>query len=309
MTLMKKTQDTSLARRTIPSLRSISAFEAAARTASFAKAAEDLSLSQSAISRQISQLEGSLGVELFSRVRQRVALTPAGEFFAEHVRDVMGRLRAAANETRAFKHGGGLLRLGVLPTFGARWLIPRVSNFLAAHPGVTLHFNTRLPGAFDFEGSDLDAAIHFGQPVWPGARLHLLRHDEIAVLAKPDLLRETAPETPVDLLRVPLISHRSRRDAWSEWLRANGVIKTPSPAIEFEQFTMVLQAAVSGLGFAIAPTFMARQEIDAGLLQRVFEPLVSRDRGDYLVYPIARESYPPLVAFRDWILAAMASDS
>ena len=109
---MHKMQELLFRRRSLPSLRSIAAFEAAARTQSFARAAAELSLSQSAISRQIAQLEDSLGVPLFARARQRVTLTPAGDFFAERVRDIMKRLRAAASETMTFQDGGGLLRLG-----------------------------------------------------------------------------------------------------------------------------------------------------------------------------------------------------
>lgn len=309
MKLMRNMQEVLFRRRTLPSLRGIVAFEAAARTQSFARAAGELSLSQSAVSRQIAQLEYSLGVELFSRARQRVSLTPAGDFFAERVRDIMKRLRAAASETMAFQDGGGLLRLGVLPTFGARWLIPRISSFIAANPGITLHFNTRLPGVFDFETSDLDAAIHFGEADWPGATLNLLRYDEIAAVVSPRLRDELAIEKPADVLQGTLIGHGSRPESWPEWLSAHGVTGNPkNPAIEFEQFTMVIQAATSGLGIAIVPTFMARPELASGALVRLFDPLLSTTRGDYLACPRSRENYPPLVVFRAWILETMRVD-
>ena len=307
--LMQKMQDVQFRRRSLPSLRSIVAFEAAARTQSFARAATELSLSQSAISRQIAQLEESLGVDLFSRVRQRVTLTPAGDFFAERVRDIMKRLRAASSETMAFQDGGGLLRLGVLPTFGTKWLIPRISRFISANPGVTLYFNTRLPGVFDFDASDLDATIHFGAPVWPGVTLHLLRNDETAVVIAPDLRDTLAVEKPTDVLRGTLIGQGSRPDDWPDWLTAHGVtLKSRHPVIEFEQFNMVIQAATSGLGIAIVPTFMVRTELQSGALVQLFDPLVSQTRGDYLAYPDNRENYPPLVAFREWLLETMVSD-
>ena len=309
MKLMQKTQHSGFRGRSLPSLRGIVAFEAAARLRSFAGAAAELSLSQSAVSRQIAQLEASLGLQLFERVRQRVALTPAGEFFAERTRDVIRRLRSAANETSAFQEGGGLLRLAVLPTFGARWLIPRISTFLAANPRITVHFNTRLPGAFDFDGSDLDAAFHFGEPVWPGAVLHLLRPDEVVAVASPRLLAELAIAGPRDLLRATLIGHRSRGEVWPEWFARPGIDESPlQPAIEFEQFTMVIQAATSGLGVAIVPEFLARPELRSGALAPLFEPLKSSRRGDYLAYPLNREKYPPLIAFRDWLLEAMRDD-
>jgi LysR family glycine cleavage system transcriptional activator len=309
MKIMQEMQDLPVQRRMVLSLRGIVAFEAAARTQSFAKAAQELSLSQSAVSRQIAQLEDLVGVALFARIKQRVVLTPAGDFFAERVRDIMRRLRSAANETAAFSDGGGLLRLGVLPTFGARWLIPRISTFLAAHPGITLHFNTRLPGAFDFESSDLDAAIHFGEPVWPGASLHLLFKDQIAVFMSPKMRDDLAITEPKDLLQATRIGHRSRASSWSDWFRAHGVTqKAVSPSLEFEQFTMVIQAATAGLGAAIVPVYMVRGELESGALVQMFSPLVNETRGDYLACAASREAYPPLVAFRDWLLETIAAE-
>jgi LysR family glycine cleavage system transcriptional activator len=309
MKVMQEMQDLPVQRRMMLSLRGIVAFEAASRTQSFAKAAQELSLSQSAVSRQIAQLEDLVGVELFARVKQRVVLTPAGDFFAERVRDIMRRLRSAANETAAFRDGGGLLRLGVLPTFGARWLIPRISGFLSANPGVTLHFNTRLPGVFEFDSSGLDATIHFGEPLFPGASLHLLFKDEVAVYMSPQMRDALDVREPQDVLRATRIGHQSRASSWSDWLRAQGLNqKAVSPALEFEQFTMVIQAATAGLGAAIIPTYMVRAEVEAGSLVQMFSSLVTETRGDYLAYPLSRESYPPLVAFRDWLLETIRSE-
>ena len=297
------------ARRALPSLRAVVAFEAAARTQSFAAAARELSISQSAISRQVGQLEEMLGVALFARVRQRVVLTPAGGFFADRVRDIVARLRAAADETIAFEGRGGVLRLGVLPTFGARWLIPRLPGFMAAHPGITLHFSTRLPGAFDFAAEGLDAAIHYGEPVFPGAILHLLQRDEIVPVASPKLLARTAIHAIDDLRQTTLIMHRSRPSAWSDWLGAHGhALHGDHPRIELEQFTMVFQAAIAGLGVAIVPAFLARQDIASGALVPLFDALVNEHRGDYLAYPADRETYLPVATFRDWLLGEISAD-
>ena len=307
---MQKSQHLTPARRSLPSLRAVVAFEAAARTQSFAQAARELTLSQSVISRQVAQLEQMLGVALFSRVRQRVALTPAGALFAERVRDIVTRLRSAAEETIAFQGRGGVLRLGVLPTFGTRWLIPRLPNFMATHPSITLHFSTRLPGTFDFVTAGLDAAIHFGEPVFPGAILHLLRRDEIVPVASPNLLSRMAIHEISDLRDATLIMHRSRPTAWSDWLGAHGVdLDAAHPRIELEQFTMVFQAAIAGLGVAIVPTFLARQDFASGALVPLFDPLVNDRRGDYLVYPVDRATYPPVVLFRDWLLEEFARDN
>jgi|SoiMethySBSTD1v2_1073268.scaffolds.fasta_scaffold33405_2 LysR family transcriptional regulator, glycine cleavage system transcriptional activator len=306
---MQKSQQLTSARRALPSLRAVVAFEAAARTESFAKAARELSLSQSAISRQVAQLEQTLGVALFSRVRQRVVLTPAGALFAERVREIVARLRASAEETMAFQGRGGVLRLGVLPTFSTRWLIPRLPDFMAAHPSITLHLSTQLPGTLDFVSAGLDAAIHFGEPAYPGATVHLLRRDEIIPAASPNLLSRIAIRTIADLRKVTLIAQRSRRAAWSDWLAAHGAsLDKDHPQIELEQFNMVFQAAIAGLGVAIVPTFLARQDFASGALVPLFDPLVNERRGDYLAYPDDRASYPPVVLFRDWLLAAFQRD-
>jgi LysR family glycine cleavage system transcriptional activator len=306
---MQKMQENPYPRRAFPSLRSIIAFEAAARTQSFARAAEELSLSQSAVSRQIAQLEQSIGFPLFHRAGRRVALTPAGQFYAGKVREAMARLLAAAGEAIAFEEGGGVLRLGVLPTFGARWLIPRISSFTSANPNVTLQFNTRFPGVFDLASSEVDAALLFGEPVWPGAKLHLLIKDTVIAVASPSLIKSLGVKEPQDVVSAALISHSSRPMAWREWLDQHGLSrKLARPTIEFQQFMMAIQAAVSGIGIAIVPSFMVRQEIDKGVLEPLFEPMVSDTRGDYLVYLPSREDYPPLVAFREWLLAEIKSD-
>ena len=306
---MQKMQDAPYPRRALPSLRSILAFEAAARTHSFARAAEELNLSQSAVSRQIAQLEQNIGFPLFHRVGRRVTLTPAGQFYAERVGEAMTRLLAAAGEAIAFEEGGGILRLGVLPTFGARWLTPRISSFVSANPNVTLQFNTRFPGVFDLNAGEVDAALLFGEPSWPGARLHLLIKDAVIAVASPKLVRDLGIKEPEHVLSAPLISHSSRPMAWREWLDQHGLSKKLArPTIEFQQFMMVIQAAASGIGIAIVPTFMVRQDIERGVLQPLFEPMVFDRRGDYLVYLPSRENYPPLVAFRDWLLAEIECD-
>ena len=136
-----------------------------------------------------------------------------------------------------------------------------------------------------------------------------MRHDEIAVVISPSLRDELEITKPQDVLRGTLIAQRSRPDAWPDWLRTHNVTKKPRhPAIEFEQFLMAIQAATSGLGIAIVPIFLARQELESGALVQLFDTLVSHKRGDYLACPANRENYPPLVAFRKWLLETMAAN-
>ncbi|HLI22934.1 MAG TPA: LysR family transcriptional regulator, partial [Stellaceae bacterium] len=206
---MSDRNDLGRSRRALPPLAALVAFDAAARHLSFTRASEELSLTQSAISRQITMLEASLGVSLFDRIRQRVILTEAGRSYAERIRDVLARLSAATEEAIAFRGHGGILRLGVPPTFGTRWLIPRMGRFFERHPEVTVSFTTRLPGAIDFRREGLDAVIHVGQTVLPGIALHRLTAGELLAVASPSLIKTLPIREPKDLRRATLLIHRS----------------------------------------------------------------------------------------------------
>ncbi|PZU94499.1 MAG: LysR family transcriptional regulator [Chelatococcus sp.] len=289
-------------RLSVPSLSALAAFEAAARHGSFTRAAEELSLTQSAISRQIAHLEQVLGVSLFERVKQRVSLTPAGSAYAADIRDGLSRLAAATVSAMAFRGAAGLLNLAILPTFGTRWLIPRLPRFTEIHPGITINFATKLV-PFDFAGEALDAAIHFGEPVWPGARLHRLMGEEVVPVAAPSLVARLAIREPADMLKAPLLQQSTRPRAWASWLEQQGL--PPQRALmgpRFEQFAMVSQAAVAGLGMAIVPRFLVEEELRSGALVVPVDRPVSGAEGYYLVYPEARAGLPAVTAFRDWLL-------
>lgn len=289
-------------RLSVPSLSALAAFEAAARHGSFTRAAEELNLTQGAVSRQVAHLEQVLGVALFERVRKRVSLTPAGGAYAAEIREGLSRIAAATVSTMAFRGAAGLLHLAILPTFGTRWLIPRLPRFTEAHPGITINFATKLV-PFDFAREPLDAAIHFGDPVWPGARLHRLMGEEIVPVAAPALVARLGFAQPADMLRAPLLQQSTRPRAWANWLEQQGLAPSrASMGPRFEQFAMVSQAAVAGLGLAIVPRFLVEEELRAGSLVIPFDLPVTGSEGYYLVYPEARARLPAVVAFRDWLL-------
>jgi LysR family glycine cleavage system transcriptional activator len=289
-------------RLSIPSLSALAAFEAAARHLSFTRAAEELALTQGAVSRQVAQLEEQMGVALFARARQRVALTPAGASYAAEVREALARIGAATLATMAFRGAGGVLNLAILPTFGTRWLIPRLPRFTERHPGITINFATRIE-PFDFAREGHDAAIHFGHPVWPGAVLHRLMGEEIIPVASPKLAAELQLEHVPDILKAPLLQQSTRPRAWANWLATQGL----DPALarmgpRFEQFAMVSQAAVAGLGLAILPRFLIADELRAGSLVIPFDRPITEGQAYYLVYPEAKAALPAVAAFRDWLL-------
>ena len=290
-------------RLSIPPLAALTAFEAAARHGSFTKAAEELNLTQGAVSRQVALIEDQLGLKLFERVRQRVMLTPAGAAYAADIRDSLQQLSAATINAMAFRGTGGVLNLAILPTFGTRWLIPRLPGFFQAYPGVTVNFATRLV-PFDFKPEGLDAAIHFGDPIWPGARLHRLMGEVIVPVASPEMIARFRLREPADLLNVPLLQQATRPHAWKNWLQAQG-LPTESAVMgpRFEQFAMVAQAACAGLGAAIVPHFLVEDEIRSGALAVPFERPLMSSEAYYLVYPEEKAERPAVVAFRDWLLA------
>ena len=152
--------------RKIPSMKALLAFDAAARHQSFTHAAQELSLTEGAVSRQIASLEGSLGIRLFDRVRNRVTLTQSGQVYAEQVRNSLERIERDALQIMAHEGKGGVIELAVLPTLTSQWLLPRLAAFYARHPDITINMSVRT-SLFLFQGTPFDAALHFGEPTWP----------------------------------------------------------------------------------------------------------------------------------------------
>ena len=208
--------------RSLPTTAALQAFESAAFHGSITRAAKELHLTQGAVSRQIQALEEHLGVELFHRERQRIRLSPAGQRYLAHVRAAFDRLEGASLELRALRRGGGSLHLAILPTYGTKWLIPRFPSFAELHPGVQVHFTTKLQ-AFDFATEDLDAAIHYGEGVWSGATLEKLMDEEVRVVASAGYLRKAKVRTPADLQPATMLQISTRPHAWDDWLAAKGV--------------------------------------------------------------------------------------
>jgi LysR family glycine cleavage system transcriptional activator len=294
------------ARRFLPSLSLLAAFEAAARTGSITAAARELDLTQSAVSRQIKALENQLGVELFLRERQTIRLTVAGDGYAREIREALRRISSASLNLRA-NPNGGTLNLAVLPTFGARWLAPRLAHFLAANPGITVNLITRL-SPFDFRLDSIDAAIHFGLPVWPGADLTPLMGETTIPVCSPEFKAMHRLETPADILDVPLLHLTTRPDAWEKWLSANGVAFESVHGMLFDQFAAASQAAIGGLGVALLPAFLFREELVRGDLVPVTDQEMESEGRYYLAFTRERASYLPLVAFRNWILDEVARE-
>lgn len=282
-------------------MSALSAFEAAARSGSFTTAAHELALTQGAISRQIKALEDLIGCPLFIRKGQRVQLTPTGESYAEQIREALQRIASATMGAMAAPEGG-VLKLAILPSFGTRWLVPRLPDFREVEPNVTIHVTTKLD-PFDFRTEDLDAAIHYGHADWPNAICDMLLEEEVLPVCAPAFRAAHPMAAPGDLTTLPLLHTTSRPDAWSEWFTAQGVARRPGAGMFFEQFSTVREAAIAGLGVALLPTLLMQPELADGALVPALDRPHKSAKAYYLVHPANKTRYPPLAAFRRWLLA------
>lgn len=286
-------------RRFLPSFSLLAAFEAAARTGSVTAAANELGLTQSAVSRQISALEKQLGVPLFRRERQTIRLTLAGDGYAREVREALRRISNASLNLRAHPQGG-TINLAVLPFFGARWLAPRLGQFLDKNPGIAVNLVSRLE-PFDFRFDSIDAAIHFGEGRWPGAELTFLMKERTVAVCSGEFRQRYGIERACDLLEVPLLHLNSRPDAWENWFAAEGARFGNLHGMLFDQFMTIVEAAASGMGAALLPAFLIMPELESGRLVRAVDT-AERDTGNYyLANPAERESYPPFAVFKRWL--------
>lgn len=292
-------------RRFLPSVSLLTAFEAVVRTGSTLAAARDLDLSQGAVSRLIQSLEAQLGVQLFLRDRRRLVPTDPALAYAREVGKALDLISRGSLRVRS-NTGGGTLSLAILPTFGTRWLAPRLPRFLAAHPGITINLGTRLK-PFDFAEEGFDAAIHFGRDDWAGAGALRLFDERLVACCAPSFLSAHPIPEARNMFGLPLLQLETRPDAWTRWFAHHGVTGPVPQGMVFDQFAPMIQAVIHGLGVALLPEFLAKPELADGRLVRAFGDAVTGAEGYYLVWPATGATYPPLAAFRDW-LAAEAAD-
>lgn len=285
-----------LARRYLPSIPSLLALEAVDRLGSASAAADELNLTQGAISRQLQVLEGQLGVTLIIRDKQRLRLTPAAQDFVLEARQALQRLAQASLSLRA-NPSGGSLTLAILPAFGMHWLAPRLARFAVLHREVTVNLSTRLK-PFDFTDSAFDAAIHYGRQDWSGVDYLKLMDEDILAVAAPRFAPLGAAS---EVLSLPLLQLESRSGDWGRWLAHHGYPNLRPPAMLFDQFATMQQAVLLGMGAALLPLFLIGEDLAAGRLIPLFGPPIRAQGAYYLVWPKERPARAPLVSFRNWL--------
>ncbi|WP_102226435.1 LysR family transcriptional regulator [Acidimangrovimonas sediminis] len=287
----------SIARRYLPSIAALTALEAVARLGTASAAAQELSLTQGAVSRQIRALEEQLGVTLMIRERQRLVPTAAAADYVAEVRKALGLLSSAALTLKTNPRGGNL-NLAILPAFGMHWLAPRLADFAARHPEVNVNLSTRLR-PFDFAGTSFDAAIHYGRRDWPGVRYLKLMDEEILAVAAPSLLPRPLA-APEEVLTQPLLQLESRTGDWGRWLAHHGRTGFRPGGMLFDHFATMTQAAIHGLGLALLPQFLIGRDLAEGRLVPAHGGPVRALGSYYLVWPEERPLRGPLASFRDW---------
>ena len=294
--------------RRLPPLNALKAFEAAARHESFTRAAEELCVTQGAVSHQVKALEVELGLKLFNRERQRLVITEAGRDYLDVLRDAFDRI-AVGTERLIQRQSSGVLTVSTSPDFAAKWLVNRLGRFAEAHPDIDLRISATLHHV-DFTREDVDLAVRHGDGNWPGLDVARLSSEQLFAVCSPKLLAGRNRMTkPSDVLKFPLL-HLDDRKAWSTWLDAAGVEGTElSHGPVLNRASMVIDAAVDGQGIALARTTLAAWDLINGRLVRPFSETLRLAKTYWIVCPKATSLLPKITTFRDWLLAEAAEDT
>jgi len=293
--------------RRLPTLNALKAFEAAARHESFTRAAEELFVTQGAVSHQVKALEAELGLKLFNRERQRLVITEAGRAYLLVVRDAFDRI-ADGTERLLQRQRGGSLVVSTSPNFAAKWLVHRLARFADAHPDIDLTVNASRQH-IDFAREDIDVAIRHGDKGTSGLHVTRLCAEEIFPVCSPRLLTKTALKKPSDLARHTLL-HVTDRTGWSEWLKfADAADVDPSRGPVLNEASMAIDAAVDGQGVVLARSALAAWDLIGGRLVRPFMLAMPAPFAYWIVCPKVNAKLPKIVAFTEWLLAQAAEDT
>jgi LysR family transcriptional regulator, glycine cleavage system transcriptional activator len=293
-----------------PGLRSLRAFDAAARNLNFTKAASEINVTPAAISHQIKELEEQIGAELFTRTSRSMRLTRAGEILYTAVHDSLETLSQALFRIKRLENRKQL-KVSAPPSLAAKWLVPRLDEFLATQPGADVRLDVSH-AVVDFDREDIDVAIRFGEGKYPGLQSELLFQDFVFPVCSPSIITRDKPlRTPRDLLKHTLIHLDWDAAAgiswpnWTMWMKAAGIPDFDDKAgLHFRQTSFAVQAAIDGMGVALGDSNLVADDLAAGRLVKPFELSIKAPR-QFAYYVITRpgEVAPMVEAFRKWCLA------
>jgi LysR family transcriptional regulator, glycine cleavage system transcriptional activator len=285
-----------------PSISAVRAFEAAARLLNFTRAAEELNITQSAVSHGVRDLEARFAVSLFQRDGRLLALTEAGRLYLPFATEALGRLRLGERALLDPQRKARVLTVSVSPSFAAKWLVPRLGAFSAEHPDLELRISAN-PQHIDFMDGEIDLAVRHGDGNWPQLECARLCEEHLFPVCSPSLLRGKPPRTPADLPKQTLIHHRTA-DAWRSWLRSFDVSASVKGAqgLVVNEMSLAIDAAVSGQGIALVRSALAYRDLKEGRLVRPMPEGRPAAFAYWIVYPSTAANMPKIVRFREWLL-------
>jgi len=290
-------------KRTLPPLNGLRAFEAAARHMSFTDAAEELSVTQAAISHQVRGLEQRLGLKLFVRRNRSLLLSEAGQAYLPAVRSAFDQLNEAT-EKLLQKDRGGHLTVTTTSSFAVKWLVPRLGGFQRANPEIDVRVSTGT-SLVDFSREDVDIGIRYGRGQWPNLTAERLVAEDVMPVCAPSLVKgPNGLRKPADLKRFTLLHIGNFPDDWQIWLTAAGVKGVDATrGVSFDFALAAYQAAMDGLGVALGRNPLVEPDLKAGRLVMPFEFKRSSEFAYYLVYPPEAIRRRKIKAFRDWVVS------
>lgn len=287
--------------RLVPSMGALRAFIAVARNASFSRAGDELNLTQGAISRQIKALEEQLGVVLFLRGPGAVRLTEAGQTYLPGISTAIDQIAANTLELMANNGEGASFTIAIPPTFGQRWLIPRLPEFYAQNPQIMINILTRSDRV-DLAREHVHLAIQFGETGDIGFEHMPLMRETVVAVCSPELANLTGDLDAI--ARLPLLHLTSRPYAWRDWFTAlNRPDLSPGVGLTFEQFSLVAQAAIAGIGAALLPAFLFEEELTSGKLVRLPGPAVASRASYQIIWSNNLNQSRKMRLFIEWLIA------
>ena len=292
---------------TIPHLRALQAFDAAANHASLTKAAEALGVTHGALSKQIKQLEVSLGVHLLRRGPKGVETTEAGEQLHRATRQAFTALQVGLRGVKRAQDQRSIT-ISLSASLATKWLVPRLPAFRAQYPGIALFLDTN-DEIIDFDDSEVDVAIRYGAAAWPGLHCERLVEEDLIVVASPSLVaNERLPLAPSDIARLPLL-HDQFDPAWERWAGAVGLepSQVADADVTYRDSAVLITATIDGQGVALARALLVSDDLAAGRVVRLDDTTVSSERALYLVCRTGDQDRVPIRSLRNWLFS-LASD-
>ena len=297
-----------MSKRLVPSMAALQCFEAAARHLSFTRAAEELHLTQSAVSKQVAQLEDMLRHHLFLRIRRRLQLTPAGALYLAEVNKILTQVDMSSRYIMSYGEQTEVLKVATQPSFGVRWLIPHLKGFGKRYPNIHLDIRNEME-PFSLLQAKADVVFFYGQGTWPGATCIELFGEEVLPVCAPDLLQGRTLNDASELSDFVLLQSTTRPEAWHEWFLEQGLHSPNSyHGPRFDTFHMCLSAAQAGCGVALVPGYLAEADLAEGKLMVPWAHRMRSNGAHFLAFSEHAAEVPKVRSLVDWIAEQVAAD-